>query len=329
MILGFDVSKHDLVGILIDKRGKIKNNWVIENKKQKINEFLCEIVSKHPHIVIGSEATNEYHNVLAKLCLSMNIPFYLLNPIVTKQFTRATVRKKKTDLTDAHIIAKCILQGEGSLIDNSIFDSNKFVLRTISRLTRLSVTLNQMKRRFNEHYPEVDNIQEEIDKMYLSVKQGIKVLQDKMVKETDNELIKLLCSIPGIGKTLSCVFIAEIGDVNRFKSVKSLVAYAGLDPKISQSGLTLRRNTRLTKRGSPYLRRAAYLSASIAQRHDIELKEYYLKKRGEGKRYKEATVANARHILARIYAVMKRRTPYVKREVLQIKSCFPQVEVLT
>ena len=72
-----------------------------------------------------------------------------------------------------------------------------------------------------------------------------------------------------------------------------------VDPKVRQSGATLKRNTKLTKRGSPYLRRAAYLAASIAQRCDPVLKAYYLKKRSEGKRYKEATVANARHILYR------------------------------
>ncbi len=311
MILGFDVSKDELVAVLIDRRGEVKGNWVIENSKEKINEFLDEIVLTHPGITMGSEATGEYHNILAKECLKRNIVFHLLNPIVTKQFTRATVRKRKTDLIDAHIIAKCILQGEGNVIDRSIFNGNKAILRTATQLTRLAVTLKHIGNRFREHYPEMLDVEEEINKMYVNVKKGIKVLQDKGIREVDKELVKLLSSIPGIGKTLSCVFVSEIGEINRFKNVKALVAYAGLDPRIRQSGYTLKRNTRLTKRGSPYLRRAAYLSASIAQRHDEQLKEYYLKKRGEGKRYKEATIANARHILARIYAVLKRRTPYV------------------
>ncbi len=62
---------------------------------------------------------------------------------------------------------------------------------------------------------------------------------------------------------------------------------------------------------SPYLRRALYIAASIAQRYDPILKAYYVKKRAEGKRYKEATVANARHMVYRVYAVLKRGTPYV------------------
>jgi transposase len=88
------------------------------------------------------------------------------------------------------------------------------------------------------------------------------------------------------------------------------VAYAGLDPKVRQSGITLKRNTHLTKRGSPYLRRAVYFSAVIASRFDPELKRYYLKKRSEGRRYREAMVATARKLLYRIYAVWKRGTSY-------------------
>ncbi len=102
-----------------------------------------------------------------------------------------------------------------------------------------------------------------------------------------------------------------MGDVERFQNVKAFIAYVGLDSKVRQSGASLNRNSKITKRGSPYLRRAAYITASIAQRHDVTLGEYHLKKRVEGKRYKEATVANARHLLARAYAVLKRGTPYV------------------
>ena len=57
-----------------------------------------------------------------------------------------------------------------------------------------------------------------------------------------------------------------------------------------------------------------YTGASIAQRHDKELKAYYEKKRSEGKRYKEATVAVSRKLLNRVYAVLKRQSPYVEEK---------------
>ena len=106
--------------------------------------------------------------------------------------------------------------------------------------------------------------------------------------------------------------------MNQFPSGKALVAYAGLDPRIRQSGISLRRNTKITKRGSPYLRKAAYIAAYIAKRHDAEFGAYHVKKMREGKRYKEATVATARKMLYRVYAVWKRGTPYMKRSFPQM-----------
>jgi len=87
MVLGFDVSKDEVVGVLINKRGKIRESFVIKNEKKEIERFLNDILSKYQRITVGSEATGEYHNLLAKCCLERRIPFHLLNPIVTKQFT--------------------------------------------------------------------------------------------------------------------------------------------------------------------------------------------------------------------------------------------------
>ena len=138
-------------------------------------------------------------------------------------------------------------------------------------------------------------------------------MRKKVDERTDKNIRQLLVSIPGIGPTIANTLITEIGDIQRFHSGKSLVAYAGLDPKVKQSGVSLKHNTKITKRGSPYLRKSVYISAYIAKRYDPELKEFFDKKIKEGKRYKEATVATARKILYRVYAVWRRGTPYIKR----------------
>jgi len=309
-IIGFDVSKDELIGVAINKRGQIKDTYTVANNLEAIEQVFTSISVKHKKIIIGSEATGEYHNTIAQYCLKHDIPFYVLNPIVTKQFTRATVRKRKTDLTDAHIIAKCILQGEGALATESDFNTAKRILRTSAELSRMAVTLSHMERRFAEFFKEETVIRTELKQLQTTVENSRQRVQQHGSKQVDQSLQQLLSSIPGIGVTLAPVIISEIGEIDRFNNSKALVAFAGLDPKVRQSGRTLARNTRLTKRGSPYLRRALYLAASIAQRHDPELKSYFEKKRGEGKRYKEATVANARHILNRVYAVWKRKTPY-------------------
>jgi len=82
---------------------------------------------------------------------------------------------------------------------------------------------------------------------------------------------------------------------------------------VKESGKSLHRNTRLTTRGSPYLRRAVFFAAHIAAIHDKELHTYYQKKIAEGRKFKEATVATARKLLYRVFAVWERQSPYVVR----------------
>lgn len=306
-IIGFDVSKDELVGVKINKRGDVQETYTIANTGEAIGAFL----DAHNTATIGCEATAEYHNALALACIERNIPCVVLNPIVTKQFTRATVRKRKTDLTDAHVIAKCVLHGEGQRVSRASFSIAKRMLRTSSELTQLAVSVSHMQKKFALHWSEETRIATTLQVLGGHIAEAVKEVRRMGIASTDQQLTELLVSIPGIGTTLAATIIAEIGDIARFRNVKTLVAYTGLDPKVRQSGVTLTRNTRITKRGSPYLRRAFFIAASIAQRHDASLKGYYEKKKSEGKRYKEATVANARHLVQRVYAVWKRGTPYV------------------
>jgi len=258
--------------------------------------------------------------MLAERCVKRNIPFRLLNPILTKQFTRATIRKKKTDLTDAHIIAKLTLQGEGTPLTLHAFDPAKSITRTASKINRLYKTLSAVSSRMERVFPDQQVIIAELKKPLAPLMETAEKLRREAQGRVDQNMYALLCSIIGIGRTLAPVMITEIGDIARFSSGKSLVAYAGLDPKVKQSGMSLKHNTKITKRGSPYLRHAAYIAATIAKRHDPELKIYFEKKIKEGKRYKEATVATARKILYRVYAVWKRGTPYVKKGYPQLAT---------
>ena len=75
----------------------------------------------------------------------------------------------------------------------------------------------------------------------------------------------LLITIPGIGNVTAAIILGEIGDINRFDNPSKLVAYAGLDATVSQSGEYECSTNHLSKRGSPYLRKALYQAAFIAE----------------------------------------------------------------
>lgn len=121
----------------------------------------------------------------------------------------------------------------------------------------------------------------------------------------------LLKMVPGVGDKLAAAILSEIGDVKQFQSPKQLVAYAGLDPGVFSSGKFVATRNHITKRGSKRLRRAIYLAVQCGLRGDNEkLREYYLKKRAEGKPYKVVVIACANKLLHHIYAMLVRGEPY-------------------
>lgn len=117
-------------------------------------------------------------------------------------------------------------------------------------------------------------------------------------------------TIPGIGKVLAATIIAEIGDINRFESQEKLAAFAGIDPTVYRTGKFTGNKMVMSKRGSPYLRRALWLAATTAKRFDPELASFYQRKLAEGKHPNTALGAVCRRLLNRIYSIIKEQRPY-------------------
>ena len=129
-----------------------------------------------------------------------------------------------------------------------------------------------------------------------------------------NVIPQYITTIPGIALPTGAAILAEIGDISRFESEEKLIAYAGIDATVHQSGQFNASKMHMSKRGSPYLRLALWQAASMAIRHNEELKEYYRKKRAEGKAHGTALGAVCRKLLIRVYVILKQNRPYLVRE---------------
>jgi transposase len=128
------------------------------------------------------------------------------------------------------------------------------------------------------------------------------------------QLPQHITSIPGIGSVTGAAILAEIGNIRRFPSPEKLVAYAGIDPIVYQTGQFNATNTRMSKRGSPYLRQALWQAAFTASRFDPQLRDYYQRKRAEGKAHGTVLGAICRKLLHRVYIILKEERPYVIRD---------------
>ena len=127
------------------------------------------------------------------------------------------------------------------------------------------------------------------------------------------ELIKqfpqYIFSIPGVGSSTGAAIMAEIGDINNFKSAIKLIAFAGLDPKLKESG-RYQGKTPISKRGSKYLRSAIWQSSMVAARVNPMFKKIYQDKRNKGKSHKYAVTATANKMTKVIYSVLKNKRSF-------------------
>lgn len=127
---------------------------------------------------------------------------------------------------------------------------------------------------------------------------------------------ELLRSVPGIGEVTASVILSEIGNFDRFHSKKQLIAYAGLDPSVFQSGKFTAKNNKISKRGSPYLRKALYQAAcaGVSKRANgyanKELRAFYDKMIDSGKPAKVAMTASSAKLLRMLFGIMKTETPF-------------------
>jgi transposase len=139
-------------------------------------------------------------------------------------------------------------------------------------------------------------------------------LIDQSIADLMDQIPQFITTIPGVGPVTGAAILGEIGDVHRFESSAKLVAYAGIDATVYQTGQFQAAEAHMSKRGSPYLRHALWQAASMAVLYEPELKAFYQAKRDQGKHHGTAIGAVCRKLLARIFIILKDQRPYIIRE---------------
>ena len=140
---------------------------------------------------------------------------------------------------------------------------------------------------------------------------------EEQISQLDTKIADLLkrlnspiTTIPGVGTVLGATILSEIGDITRFATTAKLVAFAGIDSKLDQSGTSQDSVGKMTKRGSPYLRTALFRAALVASNIDPVFKAFYQKKRSEGKHHLTCIGAVARKLCYTVHAILSKNSPY-------------------
>lgn len=288
--------KNDFVdSILIANYLRIfnSNNFSLPNEKLIELKQLC----RHRHFLVGNISDLKRKSIAV---LDRVFPEY--QKIFSDTF----------GTTSLELLSKCPTPEDIVCIDTQKLCD---ILSTVSRgrinYDKVSNIQNIAKKSFGIKFA--------LDGFSFELKQLIAQIQflESQLKDLENEINSIyltfncyLSTIPGISNTLAAIILSEIGDINKFSSPAKLVAFAGIDPSVNQSGEFLGTENTISKRGSPFLRRALFLAAFVAENNNPTLKTYYQKKIKEGKHHYVATGAVARKLAFIAYGVLKEHRPF-------------------
>lgn len=184
----------------------------------------------------------------------------------------------------------------------------------------------KIKELANNSYPgidvdsyEVNNLINIVDVISYNGSKLNDVKQDIVKLARQTPYFNIINSIYGIGETSTAQIIAELGDINRFKNIKQLNAFCGLDPTIIQSGKSINYHGPISKRGNRNARKILFITccsiirASVLHNMDNEILLYYRKKQAENKHFKECIIACSTKLLRTIFAMCKNNSLYVQK----------------
>ena len=309
--VGIDISKDTFdAAWLLD--GK-KNHLKLENNVKGFKRLLTEVPTES-HFAM--EATGEYHLNCARYLSGCGKPVAVLNPFAVKMHMQSDLRRCKNDKADSYSIAKFAAEKKTDCWTCPTDDEIKLkhldavvdcLQKQIRQSKNILHSLTQVSLR--------DDLAVSIIKKTIS---GLEALMERarsrqleIIEANKKEEVALACSIPGIGLETSLKFFTHVGDVNRFKSSRSLISWIGLTPRNAQSGTSIHKNGCISRMGCTRLRGQFYMCAVVAIKYNPDCKAFYNRLKESGKPSKVALIAVANKLIRQLYAVLTKKEAYV------------------
>ena len=377
---GIDVASEKHNCCIIDEKEHILHEFSFTNNQVGFSQLLHFL--NHPSIPdgvkrhIGLEATGVYGENLTVFLRRNGFEVTTFNPLsVKKQLTATTLRKTKTDKSDAKFLAIMLARGNYEPDAPTLYHISE--LKSLSRrrfllVKKRSGAKNVAKALLSKLFPEYSKIFTDtfgVSSMAILTKypsardiascrpsslakiletssrgrfglENAKVIVDlaknsvgtysnadslslsmtleeiqfysSQISRIEREIHLILkehpspiLTIPGIGETIAAMIISEIGNIKRFSNPNKLLAFAGLEPSIYQSGNFTPSSGSMVKRGSPYLRWAILWAARLVPRFSKTFGEYFDKKSSEGKHFNVTTSHVAKKLVRVIFSLEK------------------------
>lgn len=308
---GIEVSQHTLVVA-----------WRAGDHDQPLREFpntpaghqavLRFLERSGRSVRVALESTGLYGLDLALTLHQARVAVMVANPRAVRHFAQALLQRSKNDRLDAQVLRQYAARMPFEPWRPPSAAAFKLVA-VARRLEGLTEMMTQEKNRLH-----AASLSQALPRLIqLDVQRSIGTQQRAIARLTTAALefvlsdpllarrYELLLSIPGFGATRALHTLAELILMPAGMDVRQWVAYAGLDPREYTSGTSVHKKVRISKAGNKHLRRALYMPALVAVRHQANLRAFYEHLLAHGKTQLQALVATMRKLLHAIFGMFK------------------------
>ena len=263
------------------------------------------------------EATGRYSTELAVWIAEEELPLRpsIINPKTAARYAQSLDDRNINDASAARALTCYGIAREPSPYE--ALSPQRAAIRDLMRYRLKLVNMQaSLKTRAHETYldPLIEKSQ---NRMRKHLAREVECVERKAKQHVEKmpeiqEDLKLLESVFGVGWVTATTVWAELGDLRRFLKARQLTSMTGITPRTKESGKFKAQRTRITKAGSPHVRRTLYMAVVAALKGDNDTSRMYHRLVQAGKHDRCAKVACMRKVLTVMRAVLISGEPYQK-----------------
>jgi len=320
MFLGIDIAKNSFDVALIKDERKPRHKVFANTATghQQLLTWLKDHLQDHGTQPVHAclEATGTLGEALALTLVEAGHTVSLVNPAQIKAFGQSQLSRTKTDKADAHLIARFC-----QMYRPPAWTPPAPEVRELQALVRRLEALQEMRQMEDNRLQGLPvgaatravatSLEEHLAHLDAQITKTRQQITDHLEgNPTLKQQKELLVSIPGIGDATAAALLSELVNLSRFGNASQVAAFAGLVPRIRQSGSSVRSRPCLSKVGSARLRRALYFPAMVALRFNAPIKALGKRLSAKGKSKMLILGAAMRKLLHLVYGILKSGKPF-------------------
>lgn len=309
--IGIDVSKSSLsfATLRADHSAVVKS---CANNEDGIDSMLAFFKEHKTNIAVPCviESTGDYHVKCALMVADAGFKVNVINPLITKQYQRTSVRNNKDDTVDAVRLARIGLL-EPNLKQFKATKQSIALKKVVASVGKLDHYRQQLKAHAKQLTEAGSSLGIKVNlsplqKAIASIEKQIDQFETYIHDHAPKEAIEISNGVRGVSQT-SVAKILSLLDGHEFTDKHKLVAFTGLDVAARRSG-SWKGRERISKRGNPHFRKILFQIAWGLKQHNETYRKYYTQMRERGKHYFTCLIAVARKFLRFLFAYMWKKS---------------------